>query len=53
MIKPNGWNCSYIVGKVMMGLILTVVIGSVNAAPSYGDDHSYRRRRGGERPLGA
>jgi len=46
MIKQSRWNCSYIVGKVMMGLVLTAIIGSVNAAPSYGDDNSYRQGRG-------
>ncbi len=36
------WNFSPLVSKVMIGLVLTAIMGSINVSPSYGDD-GYRR----------
>jgi len=39
------WDLRSIVGKIMMGLVLTVMVGSVDVVPALGeDDHD---RRGG------
>ena len=45
MIKSSRWHFRYITGKVIMGLILTIIISSINVTPSHGDDY-YRRGRG-------
>ena len=33
------WKFRAIAGKVMMGLALAAMVGSVNVLPAYGDDH--------------
>lgn len=45
MIKSSRWHFRYIAGKVIMGLVLTAIISSINVAPSYGND-GYRGGRG-------
>jgi hypothetical protein len=47
MKTPRTWNFRSIVGKVMLGLVLAVMTGSINVAPSYGDDGYNRGDRGG------
>ena len=40
MKKSSSWNFGSIVGKVMMGLVLAAMIGSIDVAPAFGkDDH--------------
>jgi hypothetical protein len=43
MKKTNTWNFRFIVGKIMMGLVLAAMIGSIYVAPALGeDDHRDR-----------
>ena len=50
-MKTTGrWNYRSIAGKVMLGLVLAVMTGSINAAPSYAEDghgRGDRYERGG------
>ncbi len=40
MKKSSSWNFRAIVGKMMMGLVLAAMIGSIDVAPALGkDDH--------------
>ncbi len=39
------WNFRSIVGKITLGLVLAVLIGSVNVAPSFADDDHGRGER--------
>jgi hypothetical protein len=40
MKTSSTWNFRSIVGKMMMGLVLAAMIGSINAAPAFAkDDH--------------
>ena len=50
MKTPGTWNFRSIAGKVMLGLVLAVMTGSINAAPSYAEDghgRGDRYERGG------
>ena len=47
MIKSSRWHFRSITGKIMMGLVVTAIMSSINVAPSFGDDDSYRWERGG------
>jgi hypothetical protein len=38
MKKSSTWNFRSIVGKMMMGLVLAAMFGSMNAAPALGKD---------------
>jgi hypothetical protein len=45
MKTPSTWNFSSIVGKIMMGLVLAAMIGSIDVAPALGkDDHKDKGR---------
>ncbi|MDA8427713.1 MAG: hypothetical protein M0T70_00470 [Geobacteraceae bacterium] len=46
MKKPSIWNFRPIVGKVMTGLALAVMIGSIHVVPSFGEDGHGRYERG-------
>jgi hypothetical protein len=48
MIQSSRWNFKPLVGKVMIGLVLTAIMGSISVSPSYADD-GYRRGRGDNR----
>jgi len=39
------WNIRSIVGKVMVGLVLTTMIGAVGAVPAHSNDHNQRYER--------
>jgi len=39
------WNFRSIVGRIMTGLVLAAMIGSINVAPSFGDDYHDRGGR--------
>jgi len=39
MKTPGTWNVRSIMGKVMLGLVLAAMTGSLNVLPSYGDDN--------------
>ena len=40
MKTSSTWNFKSIVGKIMMGLVLAAMIGSIGIAPAFGkDDH--------------
>jgi hypothetical protein len=43
MKTSSTWNFRSIVGKIMMGLVLAVMIGSIGAAPALGKDNDKRR----------
>ena len=45
MKTTSSWNFRYIVGKALMGLVLAAMIGSVDVATSFADDHNDRGRR--------
>ena len=38
MKTSNTWNFRSIVGKIMMGLVLTAMVGSIDAAPALSKD---------------
>jgi hypothetical protein len=40
------WNLRSIVGKIIIGLVLATMIGSINAAPALGRDNDDRRDKG-------
>ena len=49
MKTSSTWNFRSIVGKIMMGLVLAAMIGSIDVAPALGkDDH----KRGGRHDNG-
>ncbi len=33
------WSFRSIVGKIMIGLVLAVMVGSIDVVPAFGDDH--------------
>ncbi len=39
MKTTSTWNYGSIVGKIMMGLVITVMIGSMDVAPALAKDH--------------
>jgi hypothetical protein len=43
MKKSSTWNFRSVVGKVMMGLVLAAMIGSIGVAPALGKDDHKRR----------
>ncbi|MFH0727637.1 MAG: hypothetical protein V2B19_15015 [Pseudomonadota bacterium] len=43
MKKSSSWNFKSIVGKMMMGLVLAAMIGSMDVGPALGRDHDDRR----------
>jgi hypothetical protein len=45
MKTPGTWNFRSIAGKVMLGLVLAAMTGSIDVAPSYGDDGHKRGDR--------
>ena len=48
-MKPSSrWNFRSIVGKIMMGLALAAMIGSIGVAPALSKDEG---KRGGERQV--
>jgi hypothetical protein len=40
MKKARTWNFGSIVGKILMGLVLAAMIGSIDVAPALGEDKS-------------
>ena len=50
MKTSRTWNLRSIVGKMMMGLVLAAMIGSIGAAPALGkDDHKRWRKHDNRR----
>jgi hypothetical protein len=48
MKTSSTWNFRSIVGKIMMGLVLAAMIGSIDVVPALGkDDHERERRDNG------
>jgi hypothetical protein len=45
MNRLRTWNFRSLLGKVMMGLVLAAMIGSVDVVPAIGDDNQNRGRR--------
>jgi hypothetical protein len=45
MKTSSTWNFRSIVGKVMMGLVLAAMIGSIDVAPALGKDDNKRMER--------
>jgi hypothetical protein len=43
MKTSSTWNFRSIVGKIMMGLVLAAMIGSLGVAPALGKDNDKRR----------
>ena len=39
MKTPSTWVLRSIVGKIMMGLVLAAMVGSVNVLPAFGEDN--------------
>jgi hypothetical protein len=39
MKTSSAWNFRSIVGKMMMGLVLTAMVGSIDVAPAFGKDN--------------
>lgn len=39
----RSWNFRSIAGKIMMGLVLVAMVGSINVAPAFGDNDHKRR----------
>lgn len=46
MNRLGKWNYKFKIGKIMLGLVLTAMLGSLGAVPANADDH---RGRGGYR----
>ena len=46
---PGTWNLRSIAAKVMMGLVVAVMAGSINVVPSFGEDGHGRGDRGHDR----
>jgi len=46
MKTPGTWNVRSIMGKIVLGIVLAAMTGSINVAQSYGDDG---HNRGGGR----
>jgi hypothetical protein len=44
MKKSSTWNFRSVVGKMMMGLVLAAMIGSIGVAPVLGKDNDDKRR---------
>jgi hypothetical protein len=44
MKTSRTWNFRSIVGKIMMGLVLAAMIGSIDVAPAFGKDNQKRMR---------
>ena len=42
MKTPSRWNSRSIVGKIMMGLVLAAMIGSIDVGPALGKDNHKR-----------
>jgi hypothetical protein len=42
MKKPGRWNYKILVVKAMLGLVLTVMVGSANVAPAQANDRNDR-----------
>jgi hypothetical protein len=50
MKTPSTWNFRSIVGKVMMGLVLAALIGSIGVAPALGkNDHKWKGKHDNRR----
>ena len=45
MKTSSTWNFRSIVGKIMMGLVLAAMIGSIDVVPALGKDDDKRRVR--------
>ena len=45
MKTASSWNISSIVGKVMVGLVLTTMIGTIGVLSAHSDDHERRIER--------
>jgi len=43
MKTSNTWNLRSIAGKIMMGLVVAAMLGSINVAPAIGKDHDNGR----------
>ena len=44
MKTSSTWNLRSIVGKIMLGLVLASMIGSIDVLPALGRDNDYRGR---------
>ncbi len=42
MKTPSTWNFRSIVGKIMVGLVLAAMIGSIDVVPALGEDNHNR-----------
>lgn len=42
MIKSSRWNFKSMAGKVLLGLVVTAIMGSMNVTSSFADDDRYR-----------
>ena len=51
MKKSSTWNFRSIVGKIMLGLVLVTMIGSISVVTAFGKDN-HSRGRGHERGHG-
>ncbi len=52
-MKSSGtWIIGSKVGKIMMGLVLLTMIGSIDVMPALGDDHKHDNRRNVHRDRG-
>lgn len=45
MIKSSRWNFKSMAGKVLLGLVVTAIMGSINVTPSYADNDRYRGKK--------
>jgi hypothetical protein len=62
MKTSSKWNLRFIMGKMMMGLIIAAMLGSINVAPAIGKDndkghyekrgHAYGHNKPAPRPYG-
>jgi len=46
METSNRWKVRFIAGRIMLGLVLTLMIGSVNVIPAFSKDHNDRGNHG-------
>ncbi len=45
MKSEGSWNVRSIVGKLMVGLVMTAMMGAVGVIPAHSDDHGKRIER--------
>jgi hypothetical protein len=43
MKTSSGWNFRSMAGKIMMGLVLAAMVGSIDVVPALGKDNNQRR----------